>query len=335
MNLRGVVCFLLLAGSVAAQSISNSIIRRVHVRVSLPNNDCSNPVEVRLTGLNGFNAEANTNDHCEVEFENVPQGNYQVSVSGEHFATAESNFTFSNASADFAMNVPRTSTPEHVYGTADPVVSVAELAIPAKAQKKLATAQEYFGRHNYYKAIEALQDAIAIYPRYAAAYNNLGVAYGLLGDRDKEREALQHAIAINDRCAQAHANLARMDMAASDFAGAEAEFSKAVLYDPTDAAPLSLLTYAQFMNHHFDEAIATSRRAHALAAPHAYVHQVAAQIYEQMSDSANAIVELQQFLKEDPNGERSVIVRKELARVLASVQASVHGNPQSTANPFH
>jgi tetratricopeptide (TPR) repeat protein len=335
MNLRGVVCFLLLAGSVAAQSISNSIIRRVHVRVSLPNNDCSNPVEVRLTGLNGFNAEANTNDHCEVEFENVPQGNYQVSVSGEHFATAESNFTFSIASADFAMNVPRTSTPEHVYGTADPVVSVAELAIPAKAQKKLATAQEYFGRHNYDKAIRALKDAIAIYPSYAAAYNNLGVAYGLLGDRDKEREALQHAIAINDRCAQAHANLARMDMAASDFAGAEAEFSNAVFDDPTDATTLSLLAYAEFMNHHFNEALGTSRRAHALAAPHAYAHQVAAQIYEQMNDSANAIAELQQFLKEDPGGERAEMVRKELARVQASFQADAQANAQPTTGQVH
>jgi tetratricopeptide (TPR) repeat protein len=330
MNLRGVVFFLLLAGSVAAQSASSSTIRHVRVPVALPTNDCSSPVQVRLTGLNGFNAEANTNDHCEVEFESVPPGAYQVSVSGQNFATSESTATFSNALSDFEMTVPRTSNPEHAYGTAAPVVSAADLAIPSKAQQKLAKAQRFSDRHDYQKAIQTLKEAIAIYPAYAAAYNNLGVAYGRLGDSNKEREALQRAIGINDHCAQAHANLARMDMAASDFAGAEAEFGKAALHDPTDAVTLSLLTYAEFMNHNFDQALATTRRAHALTAPHAYVHQLAAQIYEQMNDGVDAIVELEQFLKEDPNAERSEMVRRELARVQAIVQA----NAQASGHPI-
>jgi tetratricopeptide (TPR) repeat protein len=331
MNLRGVGLFLLLAGSAAAQSASSSTIRHVRVRVVLPTNDCSNPVQVRLTGLNGFNAEASTNDHCEVSFESIPPGNYQVSVSGQNFATSESTFTLSNASADLEMKVLRMSNPEHVYGTTAPVVSAAELAIPSKAQQKLAKAQSFSDRHDYNKAIQTLNEAIAIYPAYAAAYNNLGVAYGRLGARDKEREALERAISINDHCAQAHANLARMDLAASDFAGAEAEFSKAALYDPTDAVTISLLTYAEFMNHQFDQAIATSRRAHALPAPHAYVHQVAAQIYEQMNDGVDAIAELEQFLKEDPSGERADMVRRELTRVQSSVQANAQGNAQPTA----
>jgi tetratricopeptide (TPR) repeat protein len=323
MNLRGVAVLLLLAGSASAQAVAGSTIRHVRVRVALPDGDCDHPVQVKLTGINGFSAESHTNYHCEVEFESVPPGTYQVSVSGQNFATSDASLTVSNASADLEMRMPRVNNPGHVEGTTAPIVSAADLAVPSKAQKKLAKAQWFSDRHDYNKSIQTLKEAIAMYPAYAAAYNNLGVAYARLGDRDKEREALQKAIGINDHFAPAHANLARMDMAASDFTGAEAEFSNASLYDPMDAMTLSLLTYAEFMNHHFDRAIATSRRAHALAAPHAYVHQVAAQIYEQMSDAVDAIAELEQFLKENPTGERAEMVRKELARVQAIAAPTV------------
>jgi tetratricopeptide (TPR) repeat protein len=327
MNLRRAAVLLplliLLAGSLAAQSVASSTIRHVRMRVAVPNNDCTQPAHVRLTGSNGYTTEANTDDHCEVEFESIPSGTYQVSVSGQNFATSESTFAFSNASADLEMRVTRLNNPEHVEATAVPLVSATDLAIPSKAQQKLAKAQALSDHHDYKKAIQTLKEAIAIYPDYAAAYNNLGVAYGRLGDRDKERDALQHAIRINDHFAQAHANLARMDMSASDFAGAEAEFTKAALYDPANAMTLSLLTYAEFMNHHFEQAIATSRQAHALPASHAYVHQVAAQIYEQMNDGVHAIAELEQFLMEDPSGERAEMVRKELARVRAMTPPTV------------
>ena len=323
MNLRGVAVLLLLAGSVAAQSVAGSTIRPVRVRVALPNAGCSYPVQVKLIGLNGVNTEPNTNDHCELEFESIPPSTYQVRVSGQNFAASDATVTVSNVSTDVEMRVRRMDNPVHVDGTTAPIVSASDLAIPSKAQKKLAKARSFSDRRDYKKAIQTLKEAIAIYPAYAAAYNNLGVAYARLGDRDKEREALQKAIGINNHCASAHANLARMDMAASDFASAETELGKATLYDPTDATALSLLTYAEFMNHHFDRAIATSRRAHALSAPHAYVHQVAAQIYEQMDDGADAIAELKQFLKEDPTGERADMVRKELVRVQAIVESTV------------
>lgn len=324
MNLRGVAVLLSLAGTVAAQSIQDSKMQNVRVRVSLPSGDCGSSIQVRLIGLNGIHAEATTDDHCEVQFKNIPAGSYQLSASGENLATSDATVAVSTGSAAFAdleMRAVRMSN--HVSdGTTAPIVSAADLAVPTKAQKKLAKAQALSESHDYRKAIQTLNEAIAIYPNYAAAYNNLGVAYGRLGDRDKEREALLQAIRINDHFAAAHANLARMDMAISDFAGAEAEFSKAASCDPTDAMTLSLLTYTEFMNHHFDLAIATSRRAHALQAPHAYVHQLAAQVYEQMNDGVNAIAELELFLKEDPKGERADMVRKELARVQAIGQAA-------------
>jgi hypothetical protein len=85
---------------------------------------------------------------------------------------------------------------------------------------------------------------------------------------------------------------------------------------------LVLLTYSEFMNHHMDEAIATSRQAHAIPGSHASVHLIAARSFEQKRDRENSIAELQLFLKEEPSGERADMARKDLNILQASYQSS-------------
>jgi hypothetical protein len=63
--------------------------------------------------------------------------------------------------------------------------------------------------------------------------------------------------------------------------------------------------------------ITASRKAHALRGTHAFAHQLAARAFEQKRDAADAITELEQFLKEEPEGQRADIARKELTAVRA------------------
>ena len=71
------------------------------------------------------------------------------------------------------------------------------------------------------------------------------------------------------------------------------------------------------MDKHFDQVITASRKAHALQGTHAFAHQLAARAFEQKRDAAGAITELEQFLKEEPEGQRADIARKELTAVRA------------------
>src|SRR5258708_27268421 len=100
-----------------------------------------------------------------------------------------------------------------------------------------------------------------------------------MGDRQREREALQKAISINDHFAPAYVNLGRMDISTGDFSGAESALNKASSLGPTDAMTLVLLTYSEFMDRHIDQTIATSAKAHTLARPHSFVHQLQARRY--------------------------------------------------------
>jgi tetratricopeptide (TPR) repeat protein len=189
--------------------------------------------------------------------------------------------------------------------------------VPSRARKELDKANELAGKKKWEQAIHELNKAVTIDPAYAVAYNNLGVIYSQLGDQTRGAEALQRAISVNDHFALAYVNLGRMHIHAGDFPAAESMLDKASALNPLDTMTLILLSYAEFMDQHFDEAIATSRKAHALEKPHAFVHRVAARAFEKKKEGVNAIAELELFLKEEPPGPRAEAARKELLTVEA------------------
>lgn len=213
---------------------------------------------------------------------------------------------------------------------ASALVSVDDLGVPSRARKELERANELLGKHELSQAIAQLNRAISIYPAYAVAYNNLGVIYSRLSDPVREREALLKAISLNDHFALGYVNLGKMNIAAGDFSGAENALDKASGLDPSDPMPLMLLSYAEYMDRRFDEAIATCRKAHVMRKPHSFAHRVAARVFEQERQGASAIAELEMFLSEEPTGPRADAARKELEIVKAffsSSQAAAQNRP--------
>lgn len=314
----------LLAGSVSAQFDHQSTIRRIIVRVVSPNGSaCDVTTRVTLTGIEGPAAGGSPNSDCEVEFSGIPVGSYHVTVSGLHFSTVDTgNISFQSAGpheVEVKVNGGGTGSANGSQGS--PLVGVADLNIPSRARKEFDKANELIGKKDFGKAIQRLNKAIAIYPAYSGAYNNLAVIYARLGDNAREREALQTAISANDRNAPAYVNLGRMNIKAGNFSEAEAALSKASALDPTDGMTMVLLTYVEFMDRHIDEAIASSRKAHSLQqGPHALVHQVAARAFELKHDDANAIAQLKLLLEEEQTGPRAEGARKE----LANLQSGLH-----------
>jgi tetratricopeptide (TPR) repeat protein len=192
------------------------------------------------------------------------------------------------------------------------VVTVAELSIPAKARKEFDNALESLQKQDLQQALRHLNKAVVIYPAFPGAYNNLGVVYARLGDTASERGALQKAIELNDHFALAYLNWARMSLASSDFAEADTALDKVSTLDPSDPTAEVLLAYSELMEGRLPEAVAASRKAHALQKPHAFAHRVAARAFEQQRQYVLAIEELQTFLKEDPAGPLANSVRQEL-----------------------
>jgi tetratricopeptide (TPR) repeat protein len=329
MKGRMFVVFLLLISSAAAQIGASNLIPRVRVRLALENGICDAWVDVALVGHNGAVGQSAPNDRCEVDFFNVPEGDYHVKVSGGNFTNADSGSVNMTAAGqnEFEIQVKsRNELDRNFGGPASAFVSASDLGIPGRARKELDKASELADKQQLAQAVQKLNKAISIYPSYALAYNNLGVLYARLGDSVREREALQKAISLNDHFVLPYINLGRMHMAAGDFPATETALGKAFTLDPADPMTLILLSYSQFMDRRFDEAIATSHKAHAVGKPHAFVHRVAARAFEQQRQGASAIAELELFLKEEPRGPRADAARKELEVVKAVLPA----NPAET-----
>jgi len=306
---------------VCAQSRLEPLNRTGSIRVRVTFSDkrtCDFQASVLLMSISGARvAEDSTNADCEVYFPNVSAGSYHVTVSGTGIETSDGGrFDFdSSGHQDVEVNIKHAG---HVNqsGTISPansLVGAVDLNIPDSARKEFDKSNELDAKGNWQKAIERLNKAIAIYPRYAEAYNNLGVAYGRLGDRARNIEALQKAISLNDHFAAAYLNLARVAIVDRDFAQAEGLLNKATAIDPADPQILGPLSNMQLLNHHYDEALATCRRAHSASrGGHAVVHYVAARALEQENRPAEALAELQVFLSEEQSGPRADQARKEI-----------------------
>jgi tetratricopeptide (TPR) repeat protein len=225
---------------------------------------------------------------------------------------------------DMATSLPIAARPARDLPQSDAAVSafvsVSDLAAPERARKELEKANQSFARQNWTQARDRLNKAISLYPSFASAYNNLAVAYEHLGDVDQERWALQEAIALDGRFTLAHLNVGRLDLEEGKLIEAEAALNKVATLAPQDPRAFILLSYCQFLQQHFDAAIATSREAHKLSAPHAFVHRVAARAFERKRQFDRAATELNLFLREQPVGPASEAARKELQMAEAVPQ---------------
>ena len=319
MSARASLLFLVLVGPAFGQfdltHSSQNAPLRIHVAYS--DGTCDSSTKVELMQSTNSVARGIADKNCTVEFVGVPPGFYRLVISGRGFMGIETNEVTVDSfnSEPIEVRVPVSKENQAVSQSALST-SVASLKIPKGAAKEFSKASREMDQQDWKGAEASLRRAIEIYPQYAAAYNNLGVVYARVGNREKEAEVLHQAVAMDGQYAPAYVNLARMDLAVNDFPDAENELRKASGLNSEDGVTLVLLTYADFMNHHTDDAINDCKRVHALNnVPHAFAHWTAAFALEQKKKIAEAGEELRMFVKEEPTGERADAARKELANI--------------------
>lgn len=330
MTGRSIAVVLLLLGTACAQieSGSSEVARRVRVRIAfLDHAPCDSSTRVVLTGAMGFAlVEGSVNGECTAEFFDVPLGRYRVTVRGTDTANADEGDVEVNSAITQELEVrarhAEESDPNRLAARTS-FISVTELRVPSNAAKEFEKANRFIAKQDWAKATGRLHKGLAIYPKYAAGYNNLGAAYSHLGDNAQAREALQQAITLDDRLAPAYVNLGRLSFLEKDYSSAESLLTKAVNMAPAENADeLFLLAYAQLAGRHLDQALQTSRQGHeAKLDHHAYLHLVAANAYEQQNKIAQSISELQTYLSEEPNSARGEKVRSAIATLQAQVAA--------------
>lgn len=334
VHVRPLPCaFLLVLGLVVLSETKAQLTTgNVHVYVTFP--DDRSPQEqmkVELIGSGNEVARTFTNDHGQAQFMEVEIGNYRVRVSGQGIQPAESEMFGVDARKGtqtiFVRVRPNRAGAEQSSGNGAPTVAASDLKVPKNAKKELNKATQLIADQQWQKAVERLDQAIALYPQYAEAYTDLGVAYARLGDTDKEREAFHKAIEVDDHFAPALVNLAQMEMRLHNFPAAEGDLKKALSIKPIDVRTLVLLAQTELLNSEYEEVIATARRVHAMShASFGRIHYVAARAFERLNRIPEAVTELKLFLKEEPSGPLTAAANQELAAIQnrAAIQSQSH-----------
>jgi serine/threonine protein kinase/Tfp pilus assembly protein PilF len=160
------------------------------------------------------------------------------------------------------------------------------------------------------KAIDQFNRAIAKDPNYAQAYSGLADAYIILLDRGiisgneaspKIRSAAQRAIELDPTLAEPHAALAVLkEMADWDWAGAEAEFRKAIGLNPNDV--LSHHWYSTMLQKQArsEEALAENEKALALDPASPQINANHAALLTDMHRYDEAMVEFNRLIAANP-----------------------------------
>ena len=106
-----------------------------------------------------------------------------------------------------------------------------------------------------------------------------------------------------------------------NYTAAEAHLNQATAADPTDARALVLLAQVQLLDHHYEDAIASAGKVHAMShGSYAVVHYLAARACERLNRLPDAVSEFILFLAEEPTGERANAARQEMATIQKQLQ---------------
>jgi len=298
---------------------------RIHVTYANDRSASRNLLVQLMSGSSSTPIATNyTNDTGTTEFSAVPVGVYHVVVTGDGIQRTEGpmfEVDPRKVTQSEWVTVRRLDEAADKHSSSPPTVNAAELQVPDKARKEFRKASEAMSREDWNKARDDLLKAVALYPNYAAAYNNLGVVYSRLNQPAQESDALQKAIAADDHYTPAYVNFGELCIRQNDYAGAERQLQKAIELDPQNAKAYMLLADAQLLNGEYDAAIASAKQAHAL--PHdklVLTHYILAKAYEHQNRTQDAIAELQAFLKEEPQGPRADHMREEMKQLQRQAQ---------------
>jgi tetratricopeptide (TPR) repeat protein len=319
---------LLVAVSCAGQNMNTGrgTNAQILVRITFENErSAGDRIRVDLqTGTGVPVGEAFTDQDGRATFHVSFAGDYRLQVSGSTVqGTSVSTFHVEDQDKSKTVFVRVKPKVDQTAATSKPntpaTTSAAELRIPPEAQKAFHKGMEAWERQDIPKATEYFEKAVALYPAYDTAYNNLGVMYYQTGQTAKAREAFEKSVSLNERNADADRNLARILINEGNFVRAEELLKKSLLVEPLNPVTLTLLCVTEISTGDDEGALATAHKAHQL--PHEgypLMHYVAGQALEHEGKPQQAFAEYETYLREAPNGAEASQVRSALARLSAA-----------------
>ncbi len=193
------------------------------------------------------------------------------------------------------------------------MISLASLNVPKDAAKEFEKGHKARQKKNFDEAIDKLQKATEIYPKYAEAFNELGLVYRNMNKLEEAQKAFEQAIAVDPAWLSSYLNLANLQWAANKPEQLLETSNKVLKLNPTLGPAHFFQSVANYNLGRLAEAeksaLEADRNDHGQVPQ---VHLLLAQIYESKGARAEAVKQLRTFLKESPNAPNTDKVRAKI-----------------------
>jgi tetratricopeptide (TPR) repeat protein len=290
----------------------------------MPDGSPSQSVKIRLEASEGeILRDSFTDSTGNFEVRSLGTGIYTIVVPGDDrsYSTTTERIEITRYSPDVVVTTVYLSAKEESRTRRKGdryTVSAGEAtsSIPKKARDAYNHSVELSKQGKTQEAIGELKRAIAIYPAYVQAYNDLGVGYIKVDLIDDAIRALEKATSLDPKAFNPRLNLGIANVRRQEFLQAEPLLRTAVSIDAS--APLAHLYLAIVLwktgrlNEAEDEfARALSFGGSDIAIAHYYLGQ----LYADRHRIAEAVAELEAYLKQKPDSEDAQQARKKITEL--------------------
>ena len=178
-----------------------------------------------------------TSENPRFQFPQLPGGRIRLEVDADGYERASLEFdrdSLLGGCVVLEAGPRRADTAGSLSGVLAKV-SVSELKIPSKALVEMDKASRDMQREKWNSAIEHLTNAIALYPDFVEARNNLGVAFLKTGRTAEAEEEFWRALKLSPYSPALRVNLGLLGLRQGLIEAAIDHFYKAVIFDPSSA----------------------------------------------------------------------------------------------------
>ena len=267
-----------------------------------------------ISPMGGVAGIRTTDGNGGATFDGVGSGRYQVQVEGPDIERTKSDIFETGGTNGGPYITERIEV--RLTQTAGAKAALAPI-VPEAAQQEFNLGSKEMDKKHWEEAKVHFQKAIAAFPKYAEAFNNLGQVEIQLKDGKNAVEAFRSATQIEPTLQQANLYLGQFYYENIQYKEAEPYLLHAAADQPKSAKLLTALANTEIQNGESDLALANARKVPSLPdhKQFAISHLIVAQALTGKGKDDEIAKEYEEYLKEAPDSPLAPRVKDALAKL--------------------
>jgi Tfp pilus assembly protein PilF len=292
----------------------------IHGNVVKPDgNAISGAVKVTLKVVRGDQMIAFTDQEGRFDLVNVPTGEYTIEADSDRerrFDAGTERVQVWRGSVSLVTIYLKEKGDKQTSRNKSVSVGMLEQKVPSGAKREFDKASRFSAEGNEIESIAALKRAIAVYPGYLAAHNDLGAQLLERGELAEAESELQAAIKIDPKAFNPQLNLGIVLLRQNRFSESLTALDKSLSIEPAAPAPH---LYAGMASINLNDTTRGEKELNAAYDLGGSTYAVAllhlGKLYMKRGERAMALKSFESYLRDSPNAPDAAQVESLIGRL--------------------